>query len=283
MKNFEFHQPVSLAEASKLLVKLGPGAVPYAGGTDIVPRMKLKKLRTDHLVNLKRIPGLAEIKLRGNTVSIGALTTFNDIIFSDIIKRNLPILAEVASGIASHQVRNLATIGGNLCNAAPSADGAPILIALGATVKTYFPKAGRQVPLENFFKGPGQTALKPGEIVTHILVKKPRPTVKCAYIKHKIRHSLEIAITGVAVAIDFADGRCRDARIVVGACAPTPVRAGKAESLLIGSPLSAADIEKAEAAASQEISPIDDVRGSAAYRREMTAVCLRRAVADIVG
>lgn len=283
MRHFEFHQPVSLAEASKLLRALGPGAMPYAGGTDIIPRMKLKNLRPDHLVNLKRIPRLAGINLRGNTISIGALTTFNDIIFSEVIKCHLPVLAEVAGNIASHQVRNLATIGGNLCNAAPSADSAPILIALGAVLKIFSTKARRQVLLEDFFKGPGLVDLEPGEIVTHILVRKPPATVKCAYIKHKIREALEIAITGVAVVLDLRDGKCRDARVVVGACAPTPLRVRKAEELLAGTALSTADIEKAASAAAQAIAPIDDVRSSAAYRREMTAVCLKRAIARIVG
>jgi carbon-monoxide dehydrogenase medium subunit len=282
VRNFEFHQPRSLTEASKMLLALGPGAMLYAGGTDIIPRMKLKKIRPDHLVNLKRIPGLAGINLRGNMLSIGALTTFNDVIFSDVVKRHLPILAEVSRNIASHQVRNLATVGGNLCNAAPSADSAPILMALGAALNIYSTKGRRQVRLEDFFKGPGRTALKPGEIVTHILVKKPRATVGCAYVKHEIRQALEIAIAGVAVMLDFSGEKCRDAKVVIGACAPTPLRAGKAELLLVGTSVSEPDIEKAAKAAAQEISPIDDVRGSAAYRREMTVVCLKRAITDTI-
>ncbi|MDQ7779927.1 MAG: xanthine dehydrogenase family protein subunit M [Planctomycetota bacterium] len=277
MRHFEFHQPRTLKEASNLLGRLGPGAMVYAGGTDIIPRTRLKRLHPDHLVNIKRIPGLSGVQRKGNTLTIGALTTFNDIIFSDVVNSNLPILAEVARTIASHQVRNLATIGGNLCNAAPSADSAPILIALGAALSVCSPRGKRRVLLEDFFKGPGRPNLKRGEIVTHVLLKKPRPTVGCAYMKHKIRQSLEIAITGVAVALDFAGGECRDARVIVGACAPTPVRARQAESLLKGSALGAQDLAAAADAVRKEISPIDDVRGSAEYRREMTALCLKRA------
>ena len=284
MKSFEFHQPASLQEASHLLRTLGPGALVYAGGTDVIPRIKLKKIRPDHLVNIKKIPGLKEIRFDGKMITIGALARFNDILFSEVIHEHLPILAEVSRSIASHQVRNLATIGGNLCNAAPSADSAPMLIALGARLRIYSGAGEREMPLEKFFKGPSSVNLNPGEIVTHILVDKPVPGTRSAYIKHKIRETLEIAITGVAVSLNISsDGVCRDARIVVAACAPTPVRCTKAESLLKGTRLEKEDIAKAAESASSEISPIDDVRSCTSYRREMTEVSLRRAIEKAIG
>ena len=283
MKAFEFHQPGSLAEASKLLKKLGDGAMVYAGGTDIIPRIKLKKLAPAHLVSIKKIPGLRGIKLNKTSITIGALTRFNDIIFSKDINKHLPILAEVARGMASHQVRNLATIGGNICNAAPSADSAPILIALGAKVRIYSPKGNREVPLEKFFRCACQVELARGEILTHIIVPLPAKGTGLAYRKHEIRRTLEIAITGVAVALEMKDGLCKAARVVVGACAPTPLRCKGAEGLLIGTKLGPEDVEKAARSAAEEIVPISDVRASAEYRREMTAVNLKRAVEDAKG
>jgi carbon-monoxide dehydrogenase medium subunit len=253
LKSFEFHQPRSLNEASELLRRLGPGAIVYAGGTDIIPRIKFKKIRPNHLVNIKKIDGLKDIKFDGKTITIGTLARFNDILFSDVIHEHLPVLAEVSRSIASHQVRNLATIGGNICNAAPSADSAPILIALGARVRIYTDAGGREMPLEKFFKGPNSVHLNPGEIVTHILVDKPAPGTRSVYIKHKIRETLEIAITGVAVSLNVSsDGVCSDARVVVAACAPTPVRCIKAESLLKGTHLEKKDIEKAAKSADRK-------------------------------
>lgn len=272
-----------MKEASALLRKLGDGALVYAGGTDIIPRTKFKKLAPAHLINIKKIPGLKGIKLNKASLTIGTLTRFNDIIFSDIINKHLPILAEVAKGMASHQVRNLATIGGNICNAAPSADSAPILIALGSKVRIYTPKGNREVPLEKFFRCACQVELARGEILTHIIVPLPAKGTGLAYRKHEIRQALEIAITGVAVALDIKRGVCKDARVVVGACAPTPLRCKAAEAHLVGTKLGPEDLEKAARSAAEEIVPISDMRASAEYRREMTAVNLKRAVEDAKG
>jgi carbon-monoxide dehydrogenase medium subunit len=273
-----------LEEASRLLRDLGPGAVVYAGGTDVIPRMRLRKISPRHLVNIKKIKGLDGITFDGRTVSMGALAKFNDIVFSPVIREHLPVMADVSAMIGSHQVRNLATIGGNICNAAPSADSAPMLMALGARVRILSPDGEKEMPLEEFFKGPGAVRLAPGEILTRIAVDKPSPTVRAAYIKHEVREALEIAIAGVAVALDIAgNGACKHARVAVAACAPTPVRARRAEAILEGSRLENDVIERAAAAASGEISPIDDVRSCGQYRRDMTAVSLRRAIEKATG
>lgn len=261
-----------------MLVDLGDGAMVYAGGTDIIPRTKLKKLAPDHLVNIKGIDALKEIDFDGETLKLGALVRFNDIIFSDVIKEHFPILAEMSRSVASHQVRNLATVGGNICNAAPSADSVPILIALGARVNIYTTQGETDMPLEEFFKGPGEVDLQRGDILTHIVVKKPAENTGLAYQKHKIRQTLEIAIVGVAVALEMEGDKCKDARVVVGAAAPIPIRCPKAEEILRGTQLKIKNVSKAGKAAAKEVSPIDDVRGSAEYRREMTRVCLKRAV-----
>lgn len=284
MRPFSLHQPAALEEASRLLRELGPGAVVLAGGTDVIPRMRLKKMSPRHLVSIRRIKGLDGISFDGSTVHMGALARFNDLLFSPVIRVHLPVLAEVSAMIGSHQVRNLATIGGNICNAAPSADSAPILIALGARLRIFTPRGPRDTPLETFFKGPGSVDLAPGEILTRIMVEKPSPTVRASYYKYEVREALEIAITGVAVALDMtAEGVCRQARVVVAACAPTPVRARRAEAVLEGSRLEGDVLEKAAAAASGEISPIDDVRSCGQYRRDMTGVSLWRAIEKAQG
>lgn len=283
-QDLDFHQPATLDEASRLLRQLGPGAIVYAGGTDVIPRMRLKKFSPRHLVNIKRINGLDGISFDGTTIRIGALAKFNDLPVSPVIRQYLPVLVDVSRTIGSHQVRNLATIGGNICNAAPSADSPPILIALGARLRIFSSQGTRETPLETFFKGPGSVHLAAGEMVTQILVDKPAPTIRAAYHKHEIREALEIAITGVAVAFDMdAEGICRHARVVVAACAPTPVRARRAEAVLEGTRLEGDIIEKAAAAAAGEISPIDDVRSCGQYRRDMTGLGLGRAIEKAMG
>jgi carbon-monoxide dehydrogenase medium subunit len=280
----EFHKPASLEEASRLLRQLGPGTFAYAGGTDIIPRTRLKKMAPRHIVGLRKIGGLDGISFDGRTLHIGALARFNDIISSPVIGQHLPVLAEVSAKIGSHQVRNLATIGGNICNAAPSADSVPILMVLGARLRIFSPQGARETPIETFFKGPGSVHLAPGEILTQVLVDKPSASIKAAYHKHEIRETLEIAITGVAVAVGMdKDGVCTTARVAVGACAPTPVRARRAEGILQGSRLEREAVGRAGLAASEEISPIDDVRGCSSYRREMTAVALGLALERALG
>jgi carbon-monoxide dehydrogenase medium subunit len=230
-------------------------------------------------VSLRDVPDLNAVEVDGDSLKLGAGCTFNDIISSEHVNAHIPILAEVSRGIASHQVRNRATLGGNICNAAPSADSAPILMAMNAKCHIFSTSGRREMPLEEFFRGPGATALNPGEILTYVTVGTPSPGSKFAYMKHKVRETLEIAITGVAVGLTAtADGSCADARVVVGACAPVPLRITSAEKFLKGTKLEGPDIQRAAEAAAAAISPIDDVRGSAWYRREMTALCLRRAI-----
>ena len=278
LKTFEYHEPSTLEEASSLLSQLGPDALIFAGGTDIIPKIRYKRLAPKALVNIKRIPGLAGIE-QNEHLSIGALTTFNDICSSGIVCKWYPHIIEVFSDIASHQVRNLATLGGNICNAAPSADSPPILMAYDSEVEIFNGKGTRTLPLENFFKGPGETDLIRGEILVGVNIPEPKSRTGYAYVKHTVRESLDIAIVGVAVSITLDhENMCSDARIIVGASAPTPLRVREAEEKLIGTVLTPLDMENAGEAASNEISPIDDVRGSADYRREMTIVNLKRAV-----
>jgi len=278
LKKFEYHEPATLEEVSSLLSQLGPDALIFAGGTDIIPKIRYKRLAPRAIMNIKKIPGLTSIEMNEH-LSIGALATFNEICSSEIVRKQYPVITEVFSDIASHQVRNLATLGGNICNAAPSADSPPILMAYDSEIEIFDGKGTRTLLLEDFFKGPGMTDLKDGEILVSVNIPLPKVKTGYAYIKHTVRKSLDIAIVGVAVSITLDDNNiCSDARIIVGASAPIPLRAKQAEKLLIGTALSLENVEKAGITASGEINPIDDVRGSADYRREMTIVNLKRAV-----
>jgi len=278
LNDIEYHEPQTLDEAISLRSQLGPDALIYAGGTDIIPKIRYGRITPAHLVNIKRISGLDRIGYE-NGLHIGALATFNDICSHDAVRQHYPVLVEVFGDIASHQVRNLATIGGNICNAAPSADSAPILMTMDARVEISGIEGKRTMLLEEFFRGPGEVDLEHGDILTGIIVPTPAARTGYAYIKHTVRKSLDIAIVGVAVAVTLDDaGMCSDARVVIGASAPVPLRINKAEEALMGTSLNENDVKQAGQLAVGAVRPIDDVRRSAAYRRDMADVILARAV-----
>jgi carbon-monoxide dehydrogenase medium subunit len=286
MKDFVYHNPQTLTEACELLKKYKGSGYALAGGTDIIPKIYHKQVVAEHLINLKNIPELNQIEYDPKTgLDLGALVKFNEIIYSEVIQKQYPILVEVCKQIASHQIRNLATIGGNLCNAAPSADSAPILIALDSVVEIVEPnEKSRTEKLEDFFTGPGSTSLKDGEILTKITIppmdQQLGLSLGMAYHKHGTRNALEIAVVGVAAMIQLKEGtdKCLSCRIVVGASAPTPIRIPKAEELLINSKITEPIIEKAAVEAQKAVKPISDVRASDEYRSEMAKVLCKRAL-----
>jgi len=218
-------------------------------------------------------------------LTLGSLVNFNDLIYSEIVQTNYPILTEISRKIATHQIRNLATVGGNLCNAAPSADSVPILIALDSTV-TLTGSGGkkRSLSLEEFFTGPGSTALKPGEILTHINTPTIKANSGMTYIKHTTRKALDIAVVGVAVLIQLEPGqdKCINSRIVIASCAPTPLRVPEAERILTGKKITDHAIAAAAQTASAAVKPITDVRACDVYRREMVEVQCKRAIEDAI-
>ena len=279
LDDFEYHSPGTVAEACKLLKRFKDTAHVLAGGTDLIPQMH-GGLKPEHVVNLKSIPGLNTISYNNKKgLTLGALVRFNDLIYSDLVQTNYPVLVEVSKKIASYQIRNLATVGGNLCNAAPSADSAPILIALDSRVALAGPNGKkRSLKLENFFTGPGMTALKPGEILTQITVPPIEPHTGLAYIKHTTRRALEIAVVGAVglIRLDDNSDKCMSARVVIAACAPTPLRVPAAEKMLSGKTVTEADLKSAAAAAAVAVAPITDIRAGDVYRREMVRVqCAR--------
>ncbi|MGN6720626.1 MAG: FAD binding domain-containing protein [Candidatus Binatia bacterium] len=278
---FEFYQPTTLQEASALLREKGPGGRFLAGGTDLVIAMKEKGLLPNYIVDLKRLPALSGIRQNPDgSISLGALTTMYEIETSPLIKKKFHFLAQSAAEVGSIQIRNRATIGGNMCNATPSADTAPALIALGASAKISGGAGERSISLEEFFKAPGQTVLSADEILTEIIIPRTPAGLVGEYIKFSPREMMDLAYVGVAVAYDFEPQKrtCAGVRIVLGAVAPTPIRAKRAEATVEGQALSESLAEKAGNIAAEEAKPISDVRSTADYRRAMVAAMTKRAL-----
>jgi aerobic carbon-monoxide dehydrogenase medium subunit len=277
---FDFYQPATLAEASRLLKENGPGGRFLAGGTDLVIAMKEKGLLPKYIVDLKRVPGLSGIRENNDgTITLGALTTMYAVETSPVITNKYPFLAQSAAEVGSIQIRHRATIGGNMANATPSADVAPTLIALNATAKIASADGERTVPLEDFFRGPGQNIMNADEILTEITIPKTGPQLVGEYIKFSPRDMMDLAYIGVAVAYNLgSDKKCQGVRIVLGAVAPTPIRAKNSEALLEGQVLTEELAAKVGDEAARESKPISDVRSSADYRRAMVGVMTKRAI-----
>ncbi len=282
---FEYLQPQTIEEATSLLTKYKGRSKVIAGGTDVVTQMRGNLIKPQYLVDITGINGLSYIDVDGGKgLKIGALTPIRDLEKSAELKRSYPIISQAAGQLGSGAIRNMGTIGGNLCNAAPSAETAPALLVLSAKAKITGSRGERVVPLEDFFLGPGNTTLEAGELLVEIQVPAPLPHTIGVYLKHAIRGTIDLAIVGVAVAVttDPESKVCQDIKIALGAVAPIPVRARKAEEILMGKKIYDDLINKSAQAASDEASPISDVRASAEYRREMVKVFTRRAIREAV-
>jgi CO/xanthine dehydrogenase FAD-binding subunit len=277
----EMYQPNSVQEASRLVKDNGPGGRFLAGGTDLVIAIKEKGWVPRYVVDLKKLPGLSGIRENGDgSMTIGALTTMREIETSPVITRQYPFLAQSAAEVGSIQIRNRATIGGNMANATPSADVAPSLIALNATARIVGTTGERNLPLEGFFRGPGETVMDQDEILTEITIPKTSPQLVGEYVKFSPRDMMDLAYVGVAVAYNLAakDKRCDGVRIVLGAVAPTPIRARNAERMLEGQILTEERAARIGEEAAKESKPISDVRSSADYRRAMVGIMTKRAI-----
>ena len=274
MRRFEYFEPASLPEACALLARYQGRAQPLAGGTDLLVELKEQLRRADCVVNIKKIPGIDRLAFDAHDgLHIGALVTAREVELAAFTGEHYASLVQAARELGSIQVRNRATIIGNVCRASPSADTLPPLIADGAEITVHGPSGHRSLPLEEFFTGPGKTVLRHDELATAIRVPAPAPRTRKIYIKHGRRKAMELATVGVAVTASPKEGR-----IVLGAVAPTPIRARNAEAMLRGQVLEPALIERAARAAMEESRPISNVRASADYRREMVAVLTRRAL-----
>ena len=277
----EMFQPASIQEACRIVKKNGAGGHFLAGGTDLVIAIKEKGLVPRYVVDLKRIPSLSGIRENPDaSISIGALTTMREVEISPIIRRRYPFLAQSAAEVGSIQIQNRATIGGNMANATPSADVAPALLVLDTKAKISGEEDERVVALEEFFVGPGKTVMKQDEILTELTIPPHPPSLRGEYIKFSPREMMDLAYVGVAVALvlEQRERRCRHVRIALGAVSPTPMRARKAEEILLNQALTEELAERAGAEAARESKPISDVRSSAEYRREMVRVNTKRAL-----
>ena len=235
MRPFEYIEPSSITEAVAILARHGDRARVLAGGTDVLTALKEGWERPEWIISLGRIPDLATIRYdEREGLRIGALATVRSVETSPVVRSHYPALSVAAGSLASVQIRNLATVAGNLCRAAPSADMAPILVALQAEVKLVGPAGERMVALGSFFIGPGRTVLGRDELLTEIRVPPPSPGAGAAYLKHSPRRAMDLAVVGVAAAVALDGPIYRDARIILGAVAPIPLRAQLAERALIG-------------------------------------------------
>ena len=279
MKSFDYFAPQSLGDATALLRRYGTKAKLLAGGTDLFIRLERRAVEPGVVVDLKKIRALQGIKAGAKGLTIGAATLMDVIVSSPLVQRRYGIVAEAAGAVGSIQTRNRATLGGNLCNASPAADTAPALIALGARARIAGGRRERELPLENFFLAPGKTCLQSNELLKEIFI--PLPAGKSgASFQRCTRTAMDIALVNCAVFLTLApkEGVISEIRIALGAVAPTPVRARSAEDLLRGKTPDKDAVEEAVALAAAGVSPIDDVRSSAEYRRAMVRVLTRRAI-----
>ncbi len=301
MQSFEYLIPKDLAEASALLA-VGNGTIrPFQGGTDLLIRIRGGFVQPHTVIDLKGLPGMREIRLsKDGWLAIGAACTMNQVAAHPAVLAHYDLLAQACNAVASYQLRNRATVGGNICNASPAADAAPALFCLDAVAEIFGPDGARRVPIAEFFVGPGKTALRRGEFLTSIHL--PPPPKGAAGVFNKLGRTRigDISMVSVAVWIDFGlpisnfglektrnpQFAIHNVRIALGAVGPTPLRAPEAEAALAVDS-SPEGIRRAAALAAAAARPIDDIRASAAYRRAMVAVLTRRGIeailADLTG
>src|SRR5258707_2944505 len=275
MRRFDLVLPNTLEDCLKILAERGAQAKLVAGGTDLLPQMKNGVLKPAVVVDLSGIARVRQVG-NGNGLRIGAGVTAGELELSPALRGTYLAIGESAAMVGSLEIRNLATVGGNLCNAAPSADMAPPLVALEAQAVIAGPKGERRVPLSDFFTGVRKTVVGPDELLVEIFIPTPGPHSGGCYIRHTPRRELDIAVVGVASQLTMANGVCAKARVSLAAVAPTPVRATAAEAALEGKPLTPELIERAADLAGQAAKPISDQRGSADFRRHLLRILTRR-------
>jgi len=277
-RSFEYFSPRTLDEAIALLQKLGPEAKLLSGGQSLIPMMKLRLVSPEYIVDINRIPGLDYISENNGHLRIGALAREHEIESSDVVKSKFPILCDTAKVIADPLVRSQATVCGNLAHGDPANDHPATMLALGASVVATGPKGQREIPIGDFFPGLFTTALEPEEILTEIKIPVPPPRSGGAYLKLE-RKVGDYATAGVAVQITLDDaGTCTRAGIGLTNVGMTPIKATQAEASLVGKKLDDATIQKAAELAASESQPMDDIRGSAEYKRDLVRVLTTRAL-----
>ncbi len=274
----EYHRPASVDEACSLLQQLGSDAMPLAGGTDVIPDLERGLKTAHHVVSLRDLDELRGIRVEDGRLRIGALVTPRDIARSEAVAAERPELLDAVGVFGNPQVRNRATVGGNLCSAASCGDLPPMLIALDARARLFGPDGEREAAVDTFFTGARATRLGPAELMLDVAVPVRTAGTGAAYEVFGRRGAGFITVAGVAAFVRLEDGACRDARVVVGAVAETPLFVPAAGEVLEGRPLDAAAIAAAAACAREAARPISDVRGTADYRSEVLEVLATRAL-----
>jgi len=277
---FEYRTPKNLKEVHATLKEFGGDAKLLAGGTALVIMMKQRLVRPSCLVALRNVRGLNGIAVKDGGLSIGGLATHREVESSSLLRRRLPMLAETFHHVATIRIRNMATVGGGLAHADPNMDPPPSLIALGATLKATSASGSRVIPLDEFFKDYYETVLNPDEIITELFVPKVAPNTGAAYIKFLPRTADDYATVSAAavLTLDKTNKTIVDVRIALGSVGVTPIRATAAEAVLRGQPLKAEAFAEAGEKAKGVVDPVSDFRGSAAYKKDMAAVFVRRAL-----
>ena len=276
LKEFTYLSPATVEEVVSALKEYDGRAKVLAGGTDLLSLMKLRAVMPEYVVNIKNISGLDYIREESNALKIGALTTISTIRESELIKLKCFSVYEATQGFATPQVRNMATIGGNICRSSPAADMAPPLMTFDAEVKLVGLRGERKILLEDFFTGPGENVLE-GEILTEIIIPLPKQAYGTAFIE-LTRNSADLAKLSCAVGIAAHNGRCDDIRIALGALASRPVRAKKVEQVIKGREINEDVVEEAVGKVIEEISPITDARSTAEYRTQVSPVLVKRVI-----
>ena len=280
MKRFDYFSPQSLKEALELK-KNKPGSLFIAGGTDLMVQIRGGEIKPSALISLRSIPALSSIETNGN-IRIGAMTTVADLILNRDLENLTAPLVDAARRLGSPQIRNVATVGGNLCNCSPCADLALPLLVLDAKARIKSASRTQDIPLQKFFEGPGKTCLSPDQILTDILLEPVSKNTKAVFLK-KGRVKMDLAIASVALLLEIEGRTCRKARVAAGSVAPVPLRLQKVEVLLEGKELSPELVELAQQISSESVAPISDVRSTEEYRRHIVGVFVRQGLARILG
>ena len=280
LPKFDYVKPKSLDEALDLLKGNSSGVLVYAGGTDVVPRLRARLIPAPKmLVDLKGISGLDQVEYdKSSGLRIGALAAISSVASHGDVQERFTALSQGAYSIASNQVKNRGTVVGNICSAVPSADAAPALLCLGAKLVCASARGERVIDIDDFFLGPRKTTLAADELLKEIRISNLPEGGKGAYIKLSTRNRMELALVGVGVMVAVVDGVFREAKIALGAVGPTPMRAKQAEEVLRGEKVGEQVIAEAGRLAAAASLPIDDHRASAEYRRLMVEVLVKRAI-----
>lgn len=279
MKHFEYYAPTSLGDCLDIL-RARPGATPLAGGTDLLVQLKRGERAAPAVVSLRGLAALGEIAPDG-ALRLGAMVRLGAVAEDSLLRERYTALVTAAASVGSVQIRNVATVGGNLCNAAPSADLAPPLLCLGAQVTLASAGGERALPLDRFFQSPGVTALRPGELLTQITLPVRGPRQGSAYVRHTPRAAMDLAVASAAAGIAVDEtGRVIGASLALGAVAPVPMRARRAEEAAVGQRPSASLWAEISRIASSEARPITDLRASAAFRTHLVRVLTERALTE---